>query len=186
MQFVIGGLSLAIYWVGAYIINGAGMMDKIGLFSDMDVFLSYAMQVVSAFIMLVIVFMLLPRTIVSIKRIEEVLTCSPSIMDGSVAITKQVGTIEFKDVNFKYPDGQDYVLSNINLKIEKGETVAAFDKIQLASFEEMKKFVSANGGFDNRAHVWWEDTKELHMTFLKGVFSIKITTVAGATVKDLF
>ncbi|MBQ0017367.1 MAG: ABC transporter ATP-binding protein [Clostridiales bacterium] len=124
LQFVIGGLSLAIYWVGAYIINGASMMDKIGLFSDMVVFLSYAMQVVSAFIMLVIVFMLLPRTIVSIKRIEEVLTCSPSINDGSGATTKQVGTIEFKDVNFRYPDGQDYVLSNINLKIEKGETVA--------------------------------------------------------------
>lgn len=124
MSFLIGGLTLAIYWVGAYLINNANLGERIGLFSDMVVFSTYAMQVISAFIMMVMIFMQLPRTIVSIKRINEVLNTHPSITDGKGVETKIEGCIEFKNVNFKYPDGQENILSDISLKINKGETVA--------------------------------------------------------------
>ncbi len=124
MSLMVGGLSLAIYWIGAFLINRADMMHKVGLFSDMIVFSTYAMQIISAFIMMVMIFMMMPRAIVSIKRINEVMNTEPSIKDGKGVNPPPLGTIEFKNVNFRYPGSQADMLSNINLKIEKGETVA--------------------------------------------------------------
>ena len=118
------GLSLAIYWIGAYLINNANMLDKINLFSDMIIFSSYAMQIIMAFMMLVMMFMLLPRTIVSARRINEILDCDSNINDGIGVVPTEEGTVEFKNVSFKYPDADEYVLSDISFKANKGETVA--------------------------------------------------------------
>lgn len=124
MSFLVGTLSLAIYWVGAFIINNAGMTEKVGLFSDMIVFSTYAMMVLSAFVMMVMIFMMLPRAVVSIKRINEVLDTEPSIVDGAGAQPKEEGTIEFRNVSFKYPGSPENVISNINFSVARGETVA--------------------------------------------------------------
>ena len=124
MSLMVGGLSLSIYWIGAFLINRADMLHKVGLFSDMIVFSTYAMQIISAFIMMIMMFMMMPRAIVSIKRINEVMNTEPSIKDGKGVNPQPLGTIEFKNVSFRYPGSQADMLSNINLKIEKGETVA--------------------------------------------------------------
>lgn len=124
MSLLVGTLSLTIYWVGASIIKNAAMTEKISLFSDMIVFSTYAMLIISAFVMMVMIFMILPRAVVSLKRINEILLTEPSIKDGKGVKTIEKGTIEFKQVDFKYPEGKENVLSNINLKISKGETVA--------------------------------------------------------------
>lgn len=126
IQMVMSGLSLAIYWIGAVLINGAGMADKLTVFSDMMVFSQYALQVVMAFMMLVMIFMILPRASVSAQRIGEVLDTSPTIIDGTRAQGKpgSVGEIEFRNVSFRYPDAEEDVLSNITFTAKKGETVA--------------------------------------------------------------
>lgn len=124
MTAIMSGLSLAIYWVGASIIKNANMLDRIGLYSDMMVFMSYSVQIISAFIMLAFIFVLMPRAIISAKRINEILDTKSSITDGKGATPTEVGTIKFDNVDFKYPNGQEDVLSNINLDIKKGEFVA--------------------------------------------------------------
>lgn len=124
MTAIMSGLSLAIYWVGASIIKNANMLDRIGLYSDMMVFMSYSVQIISAFIMLAFIFVLMPRAIISAKRINEILETKSSITDGKGATPTEVGTIKFDNVDFKYPNGQEDVLSNINLDIKKGEFVA--------------------------------------------------------------
>ena len=124
MYLVMNCISLAIYWVGAYIIEAASGMDKIALFSDMVVFMSYAVQVIMSFIMLVMIFIMLPRAPVSAKRINEVLETKPSIEDGEGAEPTEEGTVEFKNVCFKYPNADEYVLKNISFKANKGETIA--------------------------------------------------------------
>ena len=126
ITLIMSGLTLAIYWIGAYLINEAQMMDKITLFSDMVVFSSYAIQVVMSFMMLIIVFIMLPRAQVSAKRVNEVLETELTIKNGKVKENdpSKVGEIEFKNVSFKYPDAADYVLENISFKANKGETVA--------------------------------------------------------------
>lgn len=124
ISLVMSGLSLAIYWVGAYIINSASMLDKFNLFSDMIIFSSYAMQIILSFMLLVMVFVMLPRAVVSARRINEVLGYESSIKDGEGVVPKEEGTVEFKNVSFKYPDAQEFVLKNINFKAKKGETVA--------------------------------------------------------------
>lgn len=124
MYLVMNCISLAIYWVGAYIIEAASGMDKIALFSDMVVFMSYAVQVIMSFIMLVMIFIMLPRASVSAKRINEVLETKPSIEDGEGAEPTEEGTVEFKNVCFKYPNADEYVLKNISFKANKGETIA--------------------------------------------------------------
>lgn len=124
MNFVMNGVSLAIYWVGAYLINAASGIHKITLFSDMVVFMSYAVQVIMSFIMLVMIFMMLPRASVSAKRINEVLDTKSSIEDGKGATPLEVGTVEFKNVSFKYPDADEYVLKDISFKVNKGEQIA--------------------------------------------------------------
>lgn len=126
IQLVMSGLSLAIYWIGAILINEADMMDKVTIFSDMMVFSQYAMQVVMSFMMLVMIFMILPRAMVSANRINEVLDTEPTIHDGNQTEGKagKVGEIEFKNVSFRYPDAKEYVLENISFTAKKGETVA--------------------------------------------------------------
>lgn len=126
IQLIMSGLPLAIYWIGAYLINKADMMSKITLFSDMVTFSSYAMQIVMAFMMMVMVFIILPRASVAAKRINEVLDTEATIVDGDKDIKDSGirGEIEFKNVNFKYPDAEDYVLSDISFSVKKGDTLA--------------------------------------------------------------
>lgn len=126
MTTVMSVLSLSIYWIGATIISTADATAQIGLFSDMIVFLSYAMQIVMAFIMLVMIFMILPRAIVSAKRISEIIDTESSIKDGDVTESPSgsKGRIVFDRVGFRYPGAADYVLEDISFSVEKGETVA--------------------------------------------------------------
>lgn len=126
MMLIMSGLSLAVYWIGAYLINEAGMMDKISLFSDMVVFSSYAIQVIMAFVMLTVVFILLPRAAVAAGRVNEVLVTPLSITDGEKVDCGSAikGKVEFRQVSFKYPDSADYVLKNISFTANPGETVA--------------------------------------------------------------
>ncbi|WP_342421617.1 ABC transporter ATP-binding protein [Paenibacillus sp. FSL E2-0178] len=126
ISLIMSGLSLSIYWIGAVLIQAAEGTAKMGLFSDMIVFSSYAMQVVMAFMMLIIIFILLPRAQVSAKRINEVLETAPSLKNGSITHfpVKREDELEFRGVSFKYPDAEDYVLENISFTAKQGETVA--------------------------------------------------------------
>ncbi len=126
IQLVMNGLSLAIYWLGAVLIQNAAMTEKLALFSDMVVFSSYAMQVVMAFMMLVMIFIMLPRASVSAKRIMEVLDTKPTIIDGTEdgSASGAQGEVEFRNVSFRYPDAEGYVLQNISFSARRGETVA--------------------------------------------------------------
>lgn len=126
MNIIMSGLSLAIYWIGAFLINQAGLMDRMGIFSNMVVFSSYAVQVIVAFTMLTMIFIMLPRAAVSAKRICDVLDTKPAIIEGDVTEvdTGLNGTIEFKNVSFKYPGAKNYVLEDISFTASKGETVA--------------------------------------------------------------
>ena len=126
MYLVMYFLTLGIYFIGAILIKNAAMADKIVLFGDMVVFSSYAMQVIMSFLMLAMIFMMLPRAQVSANRINEVLDTDITIKDGKINkdITNERGTVEFKNVSFKYPDADEYLLKNISFKANKGETVA--------------------------------------------------------------
>ena len=126
IQMVMSGLSLAIYWIGAVLINQAGMQGKLTLFSDMMVFSQYAIQVVMSFMMLVVIFVILPRASVAARRIQEVLDTHPTIVDGTRTEGQQgvTGEVEFKNVSFHYPDAEECVLKNITFTAHKGETVA--------------------------------------------------------------
>ena len=124
MYLIMYMLTLVIYFIGAYLIKDAIMADKIALFGDMVVFSSYAMQIIMSFLMLAMIFMILPRAEVSASRINEVLDTDISVKDGNVETKSEVGTIEFKNVSFKYPDAEEYVLKNISFKANKGDTVA--------------------------------------------------------------
>ena len=126
MYLVMYMLTLAIYLVGASLIQDTMLADKLTLFSNMIVFSSYAMQVIMSFLMLAMIFMMMPRAQVSAKRINEVLDTEITIKDGTVKEGKpgEEGTVEFKNVSFKYPDAEEYLLKNISFKANKGETVA--------------------------------------------------------------
>lgn len=126
MYLVMYFLTLGIYFVGAYLIKDALMEDKLALFGDMVVFSSYAMQVIMSFLMLAMIFMMVPRAQVSANRINEVLDTEITIKDGKINkdVTDEKGTVEFKNVSFKYPDAEEYLLKNISFKANKGETVA--------------------------------------------------------------
>ena len=126
MYLVMYFLTLSIYFVGAKLIDNALMADKIALFGDMVVFSSYAMQIIMSFLMLAMIFMMLPRAQVSAKRINEVLDTDITIKDGELDkdTTDLRGYVEFKNVSFKYPDAEEYLLENISFKAKKGETVA--------------------------------------------------------------
>ena len=125
MFFIMHSLSIAIYVVGAYMINDASYTEKIVIFGNMIVFSSYALQVIMSFLMLAMIFMTLPRAEVSAKRINEVLDTKNTIKEGNIEeSSKEIGTVEFKNVSFKYPDADEYLLQNIFFKANKGETVA--------------------------------------------------------------
>ena len=119
-------LTLSIYYIGAILIKDATFQSKISLFGDMVVFSSYAIQVIMSFLMLAMIFMMLPRAEVSANRVNEVLDTKSSIEPGKLNkdTSKEKGTVEFKNVSFKYPDADEYLLENISFKVNKGETVA--------------------------------------------------------------
>ena len=132
MNLVMNGLTLSIYWIGAYLIGaipltGApAIAQRVGLFSDMVVFSSYAMQVVAAFMMLVMIYIIWPRVSVSGKRVLEVLETHSSITDGKrrEGLPGQEGEVEFRDVTFRYPDASDNILEHVSFRARKGQTVA--------------------------------------------------------------
>lgn len=128
MNFLMSVLMIAIYYIGAILLKNqiVDPLLQVDTFANMLIFSQYAMMVIMAFIMLVMIFFLLPRSLVSAKRINEVLYTKPKIVDGNIDLedTELKGTIEFKNVSFKYPEAEEYVLKDINLEINKGETVA--------------------------------------------------------------
>lgn len=124
MYLIMNGLALSIYFIGAIILNQTEMMNRIGIFSDMIVFSSYAMQVVMSFMMLSIIFVMYPRASVSAKRILEVLDTASTIENGNIIDVEDKGTVEFKNVSFKYPDAEEYMLKDITFKANKGDVVA--------------------------------------------------------------
>ena len=124
MNLVMHFLTLGIYFMGAFLIESASMVDKITLFSNMVVFSSYGMQVIASFLMLAMIFMIWPRASVSARRINEVLDEEIKIKDGEYSGNNNLGTVEFKNVSFKYPDADEYLLKDISFKVEKGETIA--------------------------------------------------------------
>ena len=145
MRLIMTGLSLGIFWIGAFLIDAAALTDKIEIFSNMVVFSQYAMQVIMSFMMLTMIFIMLPRVMVSVKRVNEVLDTRPKILDGTQGTqgdgslvshtprTQGDGSlvphtprtvVEFRNVSFKYPDAEDYVLHDISFRVNSGETVA--------------------------------------------------------------
>ena len=125
MSLVMQGLTLGIYVIGTFLIEKANMLDKITLFSNMVVFSSYGMQVIMSFLMLAVIFMMWPRAKISAERINEILDQDISVIEGSFdGKIKEKGTVEFKDVSFKYPDADEYILRDISFKVKKGETIA--------------------------------------------------------------
>lgn len=126
MTFIMSGLSVSIYWIGAFLINAAAVPDRITLFSNMVVFSSYAMQVVMAFMMVSMIFILMPRASISAKRIMEVLDTESSIVNGqeTSGAPDVTGQVEFRNVSFKYPNAEEPVLRNISFTARRGETVA--------------------------------------------------------------
>lgn len=132
MNLAMNGLTLGIYWIGAALISAisltspAAMMERIGLFSDMVVFMQYAMQVIMAFLMLVMIFVMLPRVTVSASRVNEVLDTKARIVDGKETQGKpgMKGEIEFRDVSFRYPDADGNAIHHISFTAHHGQTVA--------------------------------------------------------------
>ena len=124
--FTMHFLTLTVYVVGAYLIDHAGAMDKLTIFSNMVVFSSYATQVIMSFLMLAVIFMMVPRAQVSAVRINEVMDTELSIKEGErdVVDAPETGTVEFRNVSFKYPDAEDYVIQGISFKAERGQTIA--------------------------------------------------------------
>ena len=127
MMGISSGLSVAIYWIGAYVINDAAPTARLPLFSDMVVFMSYAMQVVMGFLLMGALFIVLPRTMVSAKRINQVLDLHSSIQNPAqvqLADENLKGQVEFKDVTFRYAANSESVIENVSFKAETGQTVA--------------------------------------------------------------
>ena len=124
MTLLSSGLTLAVYWIGAYLIDAADMDSRLAIFSDMVVFSNYAMQVIMAFMLLNMIFVLLPRAQVSANRIFEVLNTRVNITDGPGAETAETGTVEFRDVSFRYPGAAADSLRHISFTAKRGETVA--------------------------------------------------------------
>ncbi|MCQ2796799.1 MAG: ABC transporter ATP-binding protein/permease [Bacilli bacterium] len=125
MSMAMSGLTLAIYWIGAILVNQAKALERITVIANMTAFTQYALQVVMAFMMLILIFILLPRAVVSARRINEVLDTEPSIKYDEKGVDIKVkGNIEFKNVSFTYPDGSSSCLSNVSFKIKPGETFA--------------------------------------------------------------
>ena len=124
MSSIMSGVSLAIYWAGAYIINKTLIINRIDIFSDMVVFSSYAVQIIISFMLLAVIFVIYPRAAVSMTRINEVLDTNSKIKDGNTSKDNGLkGEVEFNDVCFKYPEAEEYVLKNISFKVNPGEVI---------------------------------------------------------------
>ena len=171
MTAIMSLLSLSIYIIGAILISAAaGIGERLALFSDMIVFSSYAMQVVMAFMMMVIVFMILPRAIVAARRIEEVIDTEPSIKDGTKTSSPagREGEIEFRNVSFRYPGAAESVLEDLNFKVDKGETIAFIGptgcgKSTLVNL--VMRFYDVTGG---QVLVDGEDVRDYELSTLRG------------------
>ena len=171
MTAIMSLLSLSIYIIGAILISAAaGIGERLALFSDMIVFSSYAMQVVMAFMMMVIVFMILPRAIVAARRIEEVINTEPSIKDGTKTSSPagREGEIEFRNVSFRYPGAAESVLEDLNFKVDKGETIAFIGptgcgKSTLVNL--VMRFYDVTGG---QVLVDGEDVRDYELSTLRG------------------
>ena len=129
MNTIMNGLMLAVYWIGAYLIDAAGLKDKLTVFSNMVVFSNYSVQVIMSFLLMSMVFVLWPRADVSAQRIMEVLDTEPIVRNGTktaadVAKTGQRGTVEFRNVSFTYPDSREAMLEGISFTAKQGQTVA--------------------------------------------------------------
>ncbi|MBT1164862.1 ABC transporter ATP-binding protein [Bifidobacterium felsineum] len=129
MNTIMNGLMLAVYWIGAYLIDAAALTDKLTLFSNMVVFSNYSVQVIMSFLLMSMVFVLWPRADVSAQRVLEVLDTKPMVENGiktstDIAKTGQRGTVEFKNVSFTYPDSREAMLENISFSAKAGQTVA--------------------------------------------------------------
>lgn len=125
LNLVLSGLPLAIYMIGAFLIYNANAFDKLAIYSNMMVFSAYAIQVVMSFVLLIMIFIMLPRAEVSARRINKVLDTTPSILQGEGKDAPiKTGEVQFVNVGFKYPDAEEYVLHDISFKAEKGQVVA--------------------------------------------------------------
>lgn len=132
ITLIMNVLVLSIYWIGAILINDipltseASVLERVGVVGNMTAFSQYALQVVMAFMMLIVIFIILPRTIISARRISEVLKTNPSMSFGDVTQSQNQGEIEFRNVCFSYPDSSEgeKVLTDISFKVEKGQTLA--------------------------------------------------------------
>ncbi|MGI5984401.1 MAG: ABC transporter ATP-binding protein [Clostridiales bacterium] len=126
MTIIMNGLTLSVYWIGASLINAAGFTEKVTLFSNMVVFSQYAMQIVISFMMMTMIFIMFPRVSVSARRINDVLETEGTVSDGPGLIGPDnlEGEVEFRNVSFKYPNAEDYVIRNVSFTAHKGETVA--------------------------------------------------------------
>ncbi len=126
MNSIMNGLMLAVYWIGAYLIDAAGMKDKLTTFANMVVFSSYSVQVIMSFLLMSMVFVLWPRADVSAQRVLEVIDTEPMVADGTATAGKpgETGEIEFRNVSFTYPDSRKAMLEGISFTAKKGETVA--------------------------------------------------------------
>ncbi len=188
INLVMLGISLAIYWVGAYIINSTLGLEKLTIFGNMVVFSSYAIQVIMSFMMLVIIFILYPRASVSVKRINEVLDTKSKITNGIVSSSTNnlKGVVEFSSVSFKYPDASEYVLKNINFKIKTGEIVAFIGSTgsgKSTLINLIPRFYDATSG---KVLVDGIDVKEMDLSYLHnklGYVSQKAILFKGS-VKD--
>ena len=187
MNFVMHGLTIGIYFIGAILINNAMMSDKITLFSNMVVFSSYGMQIIASFLILSMIFMILPRANVSAKRINEVLECDLSIKDANTSLPlNSKGTVSFKNVSFKYPDADDYLLKDISFDINAGETVAIIGgtgsgKSTLINL--IPRFYDVTDGEILVDGVNVKDIKENHLRKIIGYVSQKAIMFSG-TVKS--
>lgn len=161
-------LSLAIYWIGAILIDAAGAADRLVYFSDMVVFSSYAIQVVMSFIMLVAIFMILPRATVAARRIEEVIDTEPTVKDGPGAAPSEAGTVEFRDVSFRYGGAPEDVIRGMSFTAGSGETVAFIGPTgcgKSTMMELIVRFQDATGG---QVLVDGTDVRDYELSDLRG------------------
>jgi len=126
INLIMSGLTIAIYIIGANLLEPLAPLERVGIFVNLMIFMSYAMQVMMAFMLLVLVFIMFPRAAVSAKRINEVLDTAPTIIDGGITegLPNKKGEVTFRNVSFKYPDAEEYVLHDVSFTVNQGETIA--------------------------------------------------------------
>lgn len=190
VELINNGLILSVYWLGALLISNAVGMRQLELFSDMMVFSSYALQLLMAFMMLVMVLILIPRASVSAQRIGEVLDTKPTIKDGRMTVkyAPNPGEIEFKHVSFKYPDAQDYVLQDITFKANKGETIALIGAIGCGKstvIDLIPRFYEATEGEITIGGVNIKDYKQASLRDKIGYVSQKAILFKGSVASNV-